>query len=46
MHGEEEAQSAGRLVVPKFPDGVRDEKQDPPNSVKNPRRDDEQVGSR
>ena len=46
MHGEEEVQSAGRLFVPKFPDGVRDQKQGPLNSVKNPRRDDGQGGSR
>ena len=29
MHGEEEYRSAGRLVVPKFPDGTRNEEQDP-----------------
>ena len=46
MHGEEEDQSAGTLVVPKFPEGVKDEKQGPPNSGKNPRRDDGQGGSR
>ena len=42
VHGEEEDQSAGRLVVPKFPDGARDEEQGPSSSGKNPRRDDEQ----
>ena len=29
MHGEEEDQSAGRLVVPKTPDGIIDEEQKP-----------------
>ena len=29
VHGEEEDQSAGRLVVPKFPDGARGEEQGP-----------------
>ena len=37
--GEEEDQSAGRLVVPKFPDGARGEEQGPSSSGKNPRRD-------
>ena len=46
VHGEEEDQSAGRLVVPKFPDGARDEEQGPSSSGKNPRRDDGQGGSR
>ena len=46
VHGEEEDQSAGRLVVPKLPDGVRDEEQGPSSSGKNPRRDDGQAGSR
>ena len=46
VHGEEENQSAGRLVVPKFPDGARDEEQGPSSSGKNPRRDDGQDGSR
>ena len=45
-HGEEEDQSAGRLVVPKFPDGARDEEQVPSSSGKNPRRYDWQGGSR
>ena len=40
VHVEEEDQSAGRLVVPKFPDGARDEEQGPSSSGKNPRRDD------
>ena len=46
MHGEEEDPSAGRLVVLKFPDRVRDEKQGPSSSGKNLRRDDGQGGSR
>ena len=35
--GEEEDQSTGRIVVPKFPDGARDEEQGPSSSAKNPR---------
>ena len=46
VHGEEEDQSAGRLVVPKFSDGARGEEQGPSSSGKNPRRGDEQGGSR
>ena len=46
MHGEEEDLSAGRLVVPKSPDGIRDEEQGPSSSGKNPRRDDGQGGIR
>ena len=46
VHGEEEDQSAGRLVVPNFPDGARDEEQGPSSSGKNPRRDDGQGESR
>ena len=42
VHGEEEDQSAGRVVVPKFPDGARSEQQGPSSSGKNPRRDDGQ----
>ena len=45
VHGEEEYQSAGRLIIPKFPDG-RSEEQVPSSSGKNPKRDDGQVGSR
>ena len=37
VHGEEEDQSAGRLVVPKFPNGARSEEQGPSSSGKNPR---------
>ena len=40
VHGEEEDQSAGRLVVPKLPDGARDEEQGPSISGKVPKRDD------
>ena len=36
VDGEEEDQSAGRLIVPKFPDGARSEEQGPSNSGKNP----------
>ena len=32
FYGEEEDQSAGRLVIPKFPEGARTEKQGPSNS--------------
>ena len=32
VHGEEEYQSAGRLTIPKFPEGARDEEQGPSNS--------------
>ena len=45
-HGEEEDQSAGRLLIPKFPDGVRSEEQGPSSSGKNLKRDDGQGGSR
>ena len=46
VHGEEENQSAGRLMIPKFPDGAWSEEQGPSCSGKNPRRDDGQGGSR
>ena len=46
VQGEKENQSAGRLALPKFPDGANDEQQGPSCSGKNPRRDDEQGGSR
>ena len=46
VHGEEEDQSAGGLVVPKFPDEARGEEQGPSSSGKNPRRADGQGGSR
>ena len=46
VHGEEKDQSAGRLIVPKFPDGTRIEEQGPSKSGKNLERDDGQGGSR
>ena len=46
VHGEEEDQSAGRLVVPKYPNEVRHEEQVPSNLGKNPKRDDGEGGSR
>ena len=45
VHGEEEDHPAGRLVVPKLPDRVRDEEQGPSSSGINPRGDDGQGGS-
>ena len=46
MHGQEEYLSAGRLVVPKFPDETRNEEQGPSSSGKNPKRDDEEGENR
>ena len=46
VHGEEEDQSAGSLIVPKFPDGTGSEEQGPSSSGKNLERDDGQGGSR
>ena len=46
VHGEEEDQSAGRLILSKFSDGARSEDQGPSSSRKNSRRDDGQGGSR
>ena len=46
VHGEEEDQSAGRLVMPKPPEGARSEQQGPSNPRKKSERDDEQGGSR
>ena len=46
VHGEEEDQSAGRLIISKFPDGARSEEQGPSNTGKNPERDDRQGGNR
>ena len=46
VHGEDKDQSAGRLVVPKFPDGAREEQQGHSSSGKNPRQADGQGGSR
>ena len=41
-HGEEEDTSAGRLVIPKFPDGTGSEEQGPSSSGKNRKRDDKE----
>ena len=46
IHGEEENRSAGRLVIPNFPDRTRSEEQGPSNSGKNQKRDDELGGNR
>ena len=46
VHGEEEDQSAGRLVVPQLPGGARDEEQGHSISGKVPKRDDGQEGRR
>ena len=46
FYGEEEDESAGRLIVPKFLDGTRNEEHGPTNSEKNLERDDGQGGSR
>ena len=45
VYGEEEDQSAGRLIIPKFPEGARSEEQGPSNSRKKSERDDGQGGS-
>ena len=42
VHGEEEDQSAGRLIIPKFPEGARTEEQGPSNSKKRSEGDDVQ----
>ena len=41
-HGEEEDKSAGRLVIPKFPDGTGTEEQGSSSSGKNQKRDDKE----
>ena len=46
VYGEEEDQSAGRLVIPKFPEGAISEEQGPSNSKKKSEGDDGQGGSR
>ena len=46
VYGEEEDQSTGRLIIPKFSEGARGEEEGPLNSRKNPERDDGQGGSR
>ena len=46
VYGEEEDQSAGRLIIPKFPEGARGEEQGPSNSREKSEKDDGQGGSR
>ena len=46
VYGEEEDQSAGRLIIPKFPEVARGEEQGPSNSRGKSERDDGQGGSR
>ena len=46
VYGEEEDQSAGRLIIPKLPEGARGEDQRPSNSREKSERDDGQGGSR
>ena len=46
VHGEEEDESAGGLIIPKFPEGAKTEKQGPSSSRDTPGRDDGQGGSR
>ena len=45
MHGEEEDRSAGRIFVPRFPDGSKNDEQGPSSSGKDQKREDEQVGN-
>ena len=46
VYGEEEDQSAGMLIIPRFPTGATGEEQGPSNSREKSERDDEQGGSR
>ena len=46
VHGEEEDKSAGRLIIPKFPEGAKTERQGPSNSRDTSGGDDGQGGSR
>ena len=46
VHGEKKDQPAGRLIVPKFPEGARKEEHGPSNSRKNSEGDDGQGGRR
>ena len=46
VYGEEEDQSAGRLIIPKFPEGARTEEQGPSNSKAKSERDNGQGVSR
>ena len=46
VHGDEEDKSAGRLIIPKFPEGAKTEKQGPSKSRDASEGDDGQGGSR
>ena len=46
VHGEEEDESAGRLIIPKFPEGAKTEKQGPSSSRDTSGGDDGKGGSR
>ena len=46
VHGEEEDKSAGRLIMPKFPEGAKTDRQGPSSSRDTSGGDDEQGGSR
>ena len=46
VHGEEEDKSAGRLIIPQFPEGAKTGKQGPSNSRDTSEGDDGQGGSR
>ena len=46
IYGEEEDLSVGKQVIPKFPEGARNEEQGPSNLKEKPEGDDGQVGSR
>ena len=46
VHGEEEDKSAGRQIIPKFPEGAKTERQGTSNYRDTSGGDDEQVGSR
>ena len=46
VHGEEEDQSAGRLIISKIPEGARTEEQGPSNLKDRSEEDDGQEGSR
>ena len=46
VHGEEEDKSAGRLIIPKIPEGDKTERQGPSNSRDTSGGDDGQGGSR
>ena len=46
VHGEEEDKSAGRIIIPKFPEGAKTERQGPSNSRDRSGGDDGQGGSR